>query len=233
MYFYNATTKVYIIAFSKLFSGLHVKRYDSDDNETKDIKVPLVYATKNKISYELQKNPDSSTASIVLPVIGFNIDGLSFAPQRKLSSLNSMTVDTEQSMYEGVPYDYQFTVNIRTKYQDDLWQILEQVLYLFKPDISLDVKELSYPDYSRDVQVVLNSTSFENELELTQEPESQRGFIATLDLTLKGFVYPSVMNDTLIEHIDVNLNNELDKLMVNISHDWIPPDIVTTITEYD
>jgi hypothetical protein len=230
-YFYNGTTKVYIIAFAKLFSDIHVHRLDGADQVVKDIKVPLLYASKNKISYALQGNENSSTAAIVLPVIGFNIEGLVFSPQRKLNSLNNMIVDDGKSMYEGVPFDYNFTVNIRTKYQDDMWQILEQVLYYFKPDVSLDVKELSHPDFARDVQVTLNGVSFENELELSQAEESQRDFIASLDLVLKGYVYPSESTDTIIEHIDVNLENKINALIANISHDFVDPNIITTITE--
>jgi hypothetical protein len=230
-YFYNATTKVYIVAFSKLFSDIHVHRVDPADQVVKDIKVPLVYASKNKISYELQKNPDASAASVVLPVIGFNIEGLTYSPQRKLNSLNQLNVDDGKSMYEGVPFDYQFAVNIRTKYQDDLWQILEQVLYYFKPDVSLDVKELAHPDFARDVQVTLNAVSFENELELSQAEESQRNFIANLDCTLKGYVYPSASDDVIIEHVTVNLFDNLNAEIARISHDFIDPDIITTIEE--
>lgn len=235
-YFYNATTKVYIIAFSKLFSNIHIHRTDGLGATVKDIKVPLLYASKNKISYALQANPDSSTSAIILPVIGFNIEGLAFAPQRKLNSLNSLCVADGKSIYEGVPYDYSFNVNIRTKYQDDLWQILEQVLYYFKPEVSLNVKELGLgnPDFNRDVQVTLNSVSFENELELSQAEDSQRDFIASLDLTLKGYFYPnasSLIADTLIEHVDSNFINSLNNQIANISHDFIDPDIITTITE--
>jgi hypothetical protein len=231
MYFYNGTTKTYIVAFAKIFSDIHVHRVDAQDAVVKDIKVPLVYASKNKISYELQKVTETGAASIVLPIIGFNIEGMAFSPQRKLNSLNSLCVDTDRSMYEGVPYDYTMIVNIRTKYQDDLYQILEQVLYYFKPDIALDVKELSHPLFARDVQVTLNGISFENEIEMDQAEESQREFVASLDLVLKGYVYPNDTVDNIIEHIDVNFIDKLNVEIANISHDFVDPDIITTITE--
>ena len=49
-HFYHKITRTYIIAFSKLFSAIHIKRFDGDDTEIKDIKVPLVYASKSKLS---------------------------------------------------------------------------------------------------------------------------------------------------------------------------------------
>lgn len=229
-HWYHGITKVYIIAFSKLFSDIHIHRVDSGDATVRDIKVPLVYASKNKLSYVLQQNPDTTAASIVLPVIGFNIEGLQFNPQRKLNSLNQLQVDPDNSIYEGLPYDYQLSVSIRTKYQDDLWQVLEQVLYYFKPDVSLDVKELAYGDFARDVMVTLNGVSFQNELEMSQSEESSRHFEADLDLTLKGYIYPNAATDKIIEHTDVNFINKLNEQIVNISHDFIDPDIITTKT---
>ena len=229
-HWYHGITKVYIIAFSKLFSDIHIHRVNAADATIKDIKVPLVYASKNKLSYVLQQNPETASASIVLPVIGFNIEGLAFNPQRKLNSLNQLQVDDGKSMYEGLPYDYQMSVSIRTKYQDDLWQILEQALYYFKPDVSLDVKELTYTGFARDVMVTLNGVNFNNELELNQAEESSRHFEADLDLTLKGYIYPSETDDKIIEHIDVNFINDLNNQILNISHDFIDPDIITTKT---
>ena len=232
-HFYNNITKTYIVAFSKLFSDIHVKRINSVDVEIKDLKVPLIYASKNKLSYMLQRNTESSDAALVLPAIGFIIEGMEFDPQRKMNSLNQITVEEGQSIYEGMPWNYNFSLTIKTKYQDDYWQIIEQVLYYFKPDVSLDVKELPHTDYVRDVQVTLVGVSLNNELEMDQE--SSRSFEANLDFVLKGFIYPSFMVDSVIEHIDIDFINKLDNDILNISHDWIGPtkdDVVTTITEF-
>ena len=202
IHFYNSSSKTYIIAFSKLLSNIHVKRTDSTNQEIKDLKVPLVYASKNKLSYMLQRNNESDSAALVLPAIGFVIGGLQFDPQRKMNSLNQITVEQDRSIYEGMPWNYNFQVTIKTKYQDDFWQILEQVLYYFKPDANLDVKELPYVDYVRDVQVTLLGVDLNTELEM--DSESQRSFEANLDFVLKGYIYPSAMDDNVIEHIDVN-----------------------------
>ncbi len=233
-YFYNSSTKTYIVAFSKLFSDIHVKRFNSAEVEQKDIKVPLIYASKRKLSYLLQQNPRTTGASFVLPVISFVIEGLDFNSERKMNNLNEHQVSSTESIYAGQPWDYNFELTVRTKYQDDYWQILEQILYLMKPEVSLDVKELKdFPTWVRDTMVTLESVSLENDLELSQEEDSVRDFRASLSFKLKGFIYPASTEDTRIEHIDVNFIDYLDNEIVNISHDWIPPDIKTTITEKD
>ncbi len=230
-YWYHNIVRTYIIVISKIFSDINVKRLDDDDNEIKNIKVPLIYASKNKISYMLTQKDDVGASSLILPVIGFIITGLQYDPVRKMNSLNTINVEDGKYMFEGIPYNFNFEVTVRTKYQNDFWQILEQILYFFKPDLNFDVKELPYLNFIRDVNIVLNDVSLENELELTREEESFRNFQATLSLTLKGFIYPSDLPESLIEHIDVNFQNEQDKIIANISHDWHDPNIVTTITE--
>jgi hypothetical protein len=230
-HWYHSGTKTYIVAFAKIFSDIHIKRIDAGDVEVKDIKVPLVYASKNKLSYQLAQNADTSSTSIVLPVIGFNIESLEFDPVRKLNSLNSRTVGQDQSIYEGIPYNYNFSVNIKSKYQDDLWQMLEQILYYFKPDTFLDVKELPFADYVRDVKVILESTDLNMENEYDQDSSREVG--ATLNFILQGFIYPPTTADTVIHHVDVNFINNLDLQIVNLTHDWMDPNIVTTLTEDD
>ena len=227
----NQTTKKYIIAFSKLFSDIHVKRYNSAGAEVKDIKVPLLYASKRKISYLLQQNADASSAGIVLPIMSFHIDGMTFDAERKMNSLNEIIVDTDETLYEGMPYNYDISLTLRTKYQEDYWQIVEQLLYLFKPELTLDVKELDFPDFVRDVMVTLEGITLENEIEMTQDEDSTRNMQANLNFKLKGYIYPDSSTDKIIEHIDSNLINKLDKLIANIAIDWNDPDIDTTITE--
>jgi len=227
-HFYNESTKKYIVAFSKLFSDFHVKRYDSEGIEVKDIKVPLVYASKRKISYLLQQNENTKAASIVLPSIGFNIEGITYSSERKLNSLNEISVSDTHSMYEGVPYDYDIEVTVRTKYQDDYWQIIEQILYLFKPELTLDVKELDYDDFKRDVMVTLESVTLEDELELDQAEDSVRSFRAGLGFKLKGYIYPTSTEDKVIHHVDVNFYTDraLTNLLFNISHDYYEEGII-------
>ena len=231
-HYYNASTKTYIAAFSKLFSGVHVKRYTSAGVEVKDIKVPLVYASKRKISYLLNQNTTSEPASIVLPVIGFNIVAIDFDSERRLNPLNEHSVSSTESIYEGMPWNYNIEVTVRTKYQEDYWQIIEQLLYLFKPEVTLDIKELSaYPTWIRDTMVTLESISVENDTELSQDEDDVRDFRATMSFLLKGIIYPASTADSLIEHIDVNFINDIDETIAQVAWDWVSPDEVLTITE--
>lgn len=229
-HWYNGIAKTYIVAFSKLFSDIHVKRIDAGDQEVKDIKVPLIYASKQKLSYLLQNTEDK--ISLVLPAISFNIESIEYDPTRKLNSLNEVRVNDSQFIFEGIPYNFNFSVTIKSKYQDDLWQILEQALYYFKPGTSLNVKELPFSTDDRDVLVSLLSTDLNFESDFGEE--ESRELEANLQFVLKGHIYPSVSDDKIIEHVDVDFINKLDEQIANISHDFIGPsqnDVETIITE--
>ncbi len=234
-HWYNETIKQYVVAFAKPLSDIHVKRVRSDNTEVKDLKVPLVYASKNKLSYILQRKADTENVSSIFPLMGFNISGIDYNPERKLSSLNEITVNNNQYMFEGTPYDIHFDVAIKSKYQDDMYQILEQILYFFKPDISLEVKEINGLDMVKDVKIRLESIGVENELELTEE--SSRHFQTTLSFVLEGNIYPSIQDSKFIYDVYTNLRNienldpEPDDLYATINASWQDPDKIIIINE--
>lgn len=231
----NSVTKQYVVAFAKPFSDIHIKRLNEDYEEIKDIKVPLVYATKSKLSYLLQREASADSASLVLPVIGFSIIGMQYNGQRKLCSLNTIDVGNDQYVYEGVPYDYNFSLSIKSKFQDDLYQILEQILYKFKPDISLEVKEVPELGITRDVTISLDSIAFDLNSEM--DNETNRTLSIDLDFTLQGMVYPSPRDSKIIYDIFVNFRNnfnkipEADDIYATVHTSFQDPDILTIINE--
>lgn len=209
-YWYHQTTKQYIIAVSKLFSNIHVKRKDAEGTELKDVKVPLMYATKRKLTNQLQHNLEADGVSVIYPAMAFYITSLEMSPQRKLSTSNEIVVDENRYVYEAVPYDYNFEVTIQTKYQDDFWQIVEQVLYYFKPDISLDIIELPELGITRDVLITLEGFDIETPEELDADAESSRYFEATLSLNLQGAIYPPVKDNVFIYDVIANVRDNHD-----------------------
>jgi hypothetical protein len=235
MYWYNETTKNYIIAISKLFSDIHVKRVNDSDVEIKDIKVPLVYASKRKINYKLNRNPNTESASLVLPVIGFNLENINYNSNRKLNSINKIPTSSSQYVFEGVPYDYTFDITIKTKYQDDMFQIVEQLLYQFKPEVNLNIKEIPSLNISRDCKIKLNDVNLNFETELTQAEDSIRELEASLNITLEGFVYPMIKDSVFIYEVinDIKeyeyLGQEEQEILTRITHTWQDPDIITVI----
>lgn len=196
-HFYNQMFRKYVIAFAHLFSDIHVLRY-AEDNITllSDAKVPIVYATKNKMFYEIKQLPDTDDRAIVstyLPRMGFYISNAQFDSTRKLS--NSMQIDLGGDgilSYSGVPYNLTFDLSILAKTQDDLFQIIEQIASNFTPDTTITIKEIASVIY-RDVSLNLDSVAFTSNFEY--DDIGNRTLSADLSFTLKGYIYPRIKDD--------------------------------------
>ena len=64
-----------------------------------------------------------------------------------------------------VPYNMQFDLNIMCKLNDDALQIVEQILPFFQPSYNLTVNLVSEINEKRDIPVVLENVSFQDEYE--------------------------------------------------------------------
>lgn len=231
MYYYWNLTKSYVVAFSSLFKNIQVKRYNEDGTINKTIEVPLTWAGKRKISYYLQE--DTMKISTTLPRIGFIMNGMTYAPNRKLNTMKEIELsDSSKEMFEGVPYDLNFTLSVLTKYEDDMLQIVEQILPRFTPDVCVSVNEIPELGISRDVQITLNSVTPNSQYEFSEEED--RYIAYDFIFTLPAVFYPPTSNSNIITEINANvLNLETQQLLTNINHQWneLTESIDTTFTE--
>ena len=71
----------------------------------------------------------------------------------------------------------------RSKNQDDGLQIVEQIMPYFNPDFNLSLKAMPQLDINHDLQIVLNSLSYEDSYE--GDFRDRRMIIWTLNFTIK------------------------------------------------
>lgn len=237
-YFYNNMTRKYVISFAHIFSDIHVQRYDEDMTTLlSDSKVPIVYATKNKMFYEIKQLPDTGESAIVstyLPRMGFNISAIAYDSTRKLNNAMRINLGNEQELsYPGVPYNFTIDLSILTKTQDDLFQIIEQIAANFNPDYSITIKEIDEVIH-RDVSLNLDSVSFTSNFEY--EDTGNRTLSADLSFTLKGYIYPKIQDNDgkYVKSFTVgyNFNDPDNDISVTVSHAQatFSGDIIKTIT---
>ena len=86
-YFYNQTMRRMTIAFGQIFNNIQIKRRDSNGNIVQSIRVPLAYAPKEKFLTRLEQQPNLSDRqfAVTLPKLSFEITGLSYDGERKLT----------------------------------------------------------------------------------------------------------------------------------------------------
>lgn len=207
--FYHETIRKIIIAFGTTFNNVQLVRKDNDDNITQTMKVPLAYGPQQKYLVRLNEDADlSKQVAITLPRIGFEIQNLSYDPSRKLNRVQkfkkvkgnkSNTLDTQ---FMPVPYNLSIQLYVMAKQSDDALQIVEQILPFFQPDYTLTVNDMADMGIKRDVPIVLNSISYEDNYQ--GDFETRRALIYTLDFTAKFYLYGPVTSQGVIKTVQVD-----------------------------
>ena len=93
------------------------------------------------------------------------------------------------------------------KQSDDALQIVEQILPFFQPDYTLTVNDMVDMGIKRDVPIVLNSISYEDNYQ--GDFETRRALIYTLDFTAKFYLYGPVTSQGVIKTVQVEQYSDL------------------------
>ena len=212
--FYHETIRKIIIAFGTTFNNIQLVRKDNDGNITQSMKVPLAYGPQQKWLVRLNEDADlSKQVAITLPRIGFEIQNLSYDPARKLNRVQKFKKiktgksNTLESQFMPVPYNLSVQLYVMAKQSDDALQIVEQILPFFQPDYTLTVNDMADMGIKRDVPIVLNSISYEDNYQ--GDFETRRALIYTLDFTAKFYLYGPVTSAGVIKTVQVDQYSNL------------------------
>ena len=207
--FYHESIRKVIVAFGTTFNNIQLVRKDNDGKITQTMKVPLAYGPRQKWLVRLNEDADlSKQVAVTLPRIGFEIQNLSYDPARKLNRVqkfkkvkgaNSNRLDTQ---YMPVPYNLSIQLYVMAKQSDDALQIVEQILPFFQPDYTLTVNDMADMGIKRDVPIVLNSISYEDNYQ--GDFETRRALIYNLDFTAKFYLYGPVTSSGVIKTVQVD-----------------------------
>ena len=208
--FYHETIRKIIVAFGTTFNNVQLVRKDNSGNITQSMKVPLAYGPKEKFLVRLRADPDlSSKVAITLPRIGFEIQNLAYDGTRKLSRVqkfkkvntgnNTRTLDTQ---FMPVPYNLDIVLYVLAKQSDDALQIVEQILPYFQPDYTITVNDMADMGIKRDVPIIWNSISYEDNYE--GDFDQRRALIYTMNFTCKFYLYGPVTSSNIIRTVQAD-----------------------------
>jgi len=214
--FYHETVRNVIVAFGTMFNNINIVRKDNNGTITQSMKVPLAYGPKQKWLTRLDADPSlGSAVAITLPRLGFEIGSLSYDSTRKLnrvqkfkkvksSSSNANKLDTQ---FMPVPYNMDITLYAMAKNSDDALQIVEQILPFFQPDYTLTLNDMADMGIKRDVPIILNDVSYEDNYQ--GDFESRRAIIYTMGFTTKFYLYGPVTSSSVIKTVQVDQYTDL------------------------
>ena len=212
--YYNQVIRRYVVMFGTLFNDIIVQRFNKAGQRIQALKVPIAYGPKEKFLARVEQNPDlQKKSSVSLPRMGFEMTGMSYMPERKLSSTQRRvnTVGTTGSnnsiktVYTPVPYDFNFSLSVFVKNADDGVQILEQILPFFTPEWTTTLKIIPEMNIKHDVPTVLQSVTTEDAYD--GDFETRRSLIYNLDFLVKGYIYGPIKKSGIIKRTMVDFIN--------------------------
>ena len=207
-YYYHEIIRKTVISFGTLFNDIHVRHQDSTGKDISDIKVPISYGPKQKFLARLEQQPDLNKAvAITLPRMSFEMNNIQYDSSRKAGITQTFKAVEDKKLkkvFMPVPYNIGFELNILTKLQDDSLQILEQILPFFQPGFTLTIDLVDEIGEKRDVPMVLDSISFQDDYEGNYE--TRRALIYTLNFTAKTYMFGPIADSTdgLIRKVQVD-----------------------------
>lgn len=198
-YFYHEILRKTIISFGSLFNDIIIKHKNNSGQIVSEIKVPLAYGPSQKFLARLEQSPDlNKPIQISLPRMSFEFIGLNYDSTRKvtttqtfITSLSSDNTSIRKS-FMPVPYNMDFELNIMTKINDDMLQIIEQILPYFQPSYNMSLKLIDEIDEKRDIPIVLEGITMTDDYE--GDFSTRRALIYTLRFTAKIYLFGPVSN---------------------------------------
>lgn len=215
--FFHDLLRKYVIVFGNCFRDIKISKERSDGTVINQIKVPISYAPREKFLARLEGEPEPRNAvAFTVPRMSFEIVNFQYALDRKLNSVNQMLnkknmvgKNVYKQVWNPVPYDISFELNVITKTVEDGSRIIEQILPYFTPDWTVSCKLLEEMDnVILDIPIVLNSVTMNDAYDgLFIE---RRAIIWTLSFTLKGVFFGPIREPKIIKVAKVNYHPSFD-----------------------
>lgn len=213
-YFYHGTIKKYITIFGSLFNNIFIKQ-KIDTNSYQQIQVPISFSPKQPYIARLEQDHDlEKDSAITLPRMGYEIVGYAYDVERKLQKFNKIRICDEvnpQMILSPVPYNINFNLYLFTRTKDDGFQVIEQIVPFFNPELTLSVQNLIPHIDPLDISISLDPALTEDD-NYEVDFMTRRTIIWTLGFMMKGFFFTPLTDASgnVIKKIFVNFYPELD-----------------------
>ena len=208
-YYYHEIIRKTIISFGTVFNQIGIRHSD-----TGEMQVPLSYGPAQKFLARLEQQADlNKSVQITLPRMSFEMNTIAYDPTRKAGVTQTFKTSDGTNLkkvYMPVPYNIGFELSIFTKLNDDALQIVEQILPYFQPSFTLTVDLVSSIGEKRDIPVILDNISFQDDYE--GDFSTRRALIYTLNFTAMTYLFGPIAatTDGLIRKVQADIYGSTD-----------------------
>lgn len=208
--YHHGTIRKYTAALLDLFNGIEVQHDDSNGNTiTKSI--PLKYSSREKATIfdEYTSEQLLSGNYSILPRASLSLVTMTKADQRvtnkNVKIAKVQTSDSFEYMYNSVPYEFTFELNVQCRGMNEASQIIEQIATKFNPTVNIDVWDASNLDEPTRVPVKLLDISFEQE---AYEDLSSNIVSLSFGISIMGNLYPAIKTVERIKDFKMYVNQQ-------------------------
>lgn len=213
-YSYHRIIRKMVVAFGNLFNEIKLARYGTNNAELESFLVPIVYGGKEKYISRLEGDPSlDKKVQVSLPIMSFELVNMNYDTTRKLTTNFKNTVSSNQtalSVYNPVPFDFEFQLFIYVRNIEDGAQIIEKILPYFTPDYTIAVNLIPEMGTVKQLPIILKDVTQDIDYEGDYNSKV-RTVIWTLNFTVKGYLYGPVSQPKIIRSSITNIidNNSL------------------------
>jgi hypothetical protein len=143
-------------------------------------------------------------AAIVLPRMSFVFHRYVYDGDRKLNTLGGISrkidddVNRFHYIYNPVPFNFDFSLYIYVKNNEDATKINEQILPFFRPDWTANINLIPEMDYTWKVPIVYNGST-QTDIPYGSNLAERRVLIWELSFTLKGMLFGPLKKSPIIK----------------------------------
>jgi len=208
--FYHNTIRKIVVAFGTLFNELSINREDSN-GIYQEIPVPISYMTKEKFIARINniQQPGDETITIeeTLPKMSFEMTGMIYDSSRKENTIQKMRseVDDDLFMFQRVPYNIDFTLNIATRKIDDSLRIVEQIVPYFTPELTLKIIDMEALQINTNIPITLADANYE--IDSQGVFDDRRTVFWSLNFTAQAYLYANYRDNSVIRKAEINMRD--------------------------
>lgn len=215
IFYYPRVMRRITIALLDMFNKMQVYNYNSTSAylPEKIIDVPIKFGPGDKaflfqVQRESGKPYYAKVPSLLLTLndMSYNSDRATSVNELRELYNDSININYVEKFWEDVqptPYDYTYTLEVRTESMDHLNQILENITPYFNPTNHLRIKEFDFLNLERNLRVELQGgVQFDYPQEMGEE--DYRFMNAKITLLVHGYVYRPISTSAIIKYIKTN-----------------------------
>src|SRR3990167_10723638 len=211
--FYHGSLRRYTVAFGQMFDDIVVRRFAEDDSTViQTIVVPISYGPKERYMVKKEQNPNlAQEIATQLPRLGFEITGMTYAPDRaKGLTVRNTAISTSdpqlfRRQFAPAPWNINFALYSFVRFAEDGMQITEQILPFFRPSWTNTVKVVPRMGIELDTPCELVGVNVIDSYQWDMHSD-KRSIILTYDFVMHGAFFGPVNTSGVIKRVQVDFN---------------------------